>query len=333
VAVYSTHPTAPLALLARTTELKAAEFKGLEDKREVVRIVAMRGSAFMLPTTAAATILSATRTPQEKLGSVLRARGLDLETYRRLAPSVLECCSTPLTRSQLRARLPVPEDAYMVARVLTREGQMLRVGGGLRTDQVKYVAAAAWLGQPFEDIDRAVALAWLARQYLRAFGPARTADFAWWSGCSRREANTALAQVHPEERDGMLLLGEDADAFEHLEPLDPEYVAVLPKWDSYTMGYAPDGRARFIEDRFLSRAYTSVTGSPGATSGDGLPLVLLGGRACATWSHRFDGNRLAVSVAPFEDSPTPRIGEITFQEVATLLGASVLDVTIVPVSH
>jgi hypothetical protein len=128
----------------------------------------------------------------------------------------------------------------------------------------------------------------------------------------------------------MLLLAEDAEAFDHVEPLEPDHMDVLPKWDSYTMGYAPDGRARFIEDRFLNRAYTSVTGSPGATSGDGLPLVLVGGRAVATWAHRFDGNRLSVSVAAFERDTRAPIGEATFQDAASLLGASDLEVTIVP---
>ena len=325
VAVYSTHPTAPLALLARAADLTAAEFKKLDENRQVVRVIGMRGSAFMAPAASGATIFAATALPEARLESTLRTRGLDLETYRRFTQPVLECCATPRTPAQLKACLPVPEDVYMVARVLARQGLILRVNSGsLRTDTLTYVATSGWLGHPFEEVDRAQALAWLAHEYLRAFGPVRVVDFAWWSGCSRREATAALSLSQTVERDGLLLLADDADAFDQTGPSDPDRVDVLPKWDSLTMGYAPDGRQRFIGDEHLSLAYTSVTGSPGATSGDGLPLVLCGGRAVATWSHRFAGQKLEVTVKPFEDTKKAPIGEACFEGVANLLGASSL---------
>jgi hypothetical protein len=330
MAVYSTHPSAPLTLLARTAKLNPAEFKKLEERRAAVRIVGMRGSAFMVPTASAARIFVAAGLPEARLESTLRSRGLDLETYRRLVPAVLECCATPLTPSQLKTCLPVPEDVYMVARVLARQGQILRVNtGSLRTDTLKYVATAAWLGQPLEKFDRGEALAWLACEYLRAFGPARVADFAWWSGCSRREADAAFAHAPTVGRNGLLLLEQDAQSFDRVEPLDPMRVDVLPKWDALTMGYAPDGRQRFIDDRYLSLAYTSVTGSPGATSGDGLPLVLRGGRAVATWSHRFAGQKLSITVAPFPEKKEP-IDEAAFDAVGSLLSAASVEISRVP---
>jgi hypothetical protein len=324
--VYSTHPTAPLSLQTRTTELAAAQFNALEQQRQAVRIPAMRGSAFLVPTSTADVVFSASSTPLEKLGPQLRYGGLDLDTYLRLAPRVLECCATPLTPAQLRTCLPVPEDVYMVARILARQGQVLRVGASLRTDQLKWVATAAWLGRPFEAVDRAEALAWLARAYLRAFGPARVADFAWWAGCTRRAATLAVSQAPAVERDGLLLLEEDTDAFDNVAPIDPCRVDVLPKWDSYTMGYAPDGRERFIDASFLKLAYTSVSGSPGATAGDGLPLVLRGGRAVATWSHRFSGDQMAVNVAPFSEQAKAPIQEAAFSAAAALLGARSLTI-------
>ena len=133
---------------------------------------------------------------------------------------------------------------------------------------------------------------------------------------------TALDRVPTVERDGLLLLEEDVEAFDGIEPIEPDAVDVLPKWDSYSMGYAPDARQRFIDDRFLSLAYTSVVGSPGATSGDGLPLILKGGRAIGSWSHRFAGSRLVVSVAPF---PGCACGA-SFEAVGELLSATAVDV-------
>lgn len=42
-----------------------------------------------------------------------------------------------------------------------------------------------------------------------------------------------------------------------------------------------------------------AAGEAGATAGDSRPLVLRGGRAVASWSHRFAGDRMAVRVTPF----------------------------------
>ena len=323
IAVYSTHPTAPLALLARCNPLTREEFSSLDQQRLVARFPAMRGSSFMISTQAAARVFAAIPPPKSLLAARLQSAGLDVDSYARLTPVVLECCSKPVTRSQILQCASTTDDVYMVARVLAREGRILRVGGGsLRTDQLKYVATAAWLGKEFEPIDNHEALAWLAREYLRAFGPARVADFAWWAGVPRRSARLALSKAATVQHNDMLLLEEDAEVFEACEPLDRNAIDVLPKWDSLTMGYAPDGRQRFIDDTFLPLAYTSVTGSPGATSGDGMPLILRGGRAVATWTQRFDGQRMIVSVQPFEQKT--RLPDDTFGAVGDLLSASSL---------
>ena len=325
IAVYSTHPSAPLTLLPRCASLAPDEFRSMEQQRDVVRITAMRGSSFMVPTRTAATIFAATRVPPAQLARRLQYGGLDPEAYTRLTPKVLECCSTPITPAELRRCAASNEDVYFVARMLAREGRILRIGASLRTDQLKYVATEAWLGHPIEAVDPGQALEWLAGEYLRAFGPARVSDFAWWAGAPRRSALAACARLDSVEQDGLLLLAAEQDAFDAVEPLDPAAVEVLPKWDSYTMAYAPDGRQRLVDDAFLGRAYTSVQGSPGATAGDGLPLVLRSGRAVASWSHRFDGQRLSVTVAPFEGEQLP-YG--TFDAVGQLLSASTIDVTI-----
>ena len=126
IAVYSTHPTAPLALLARSERLERTEFLALEQQKQVVRIVGMRGSGFLVPTETAARILAATLPPPDQLEKVLRPRGLDLETYMRLVPLVLECCARPVTPAELRHCAATDEDVYMVARVLARRGRVLR---------------------------------------------------------------------------------------------------------------------------------------------------------------------------------------------------------------
>jgi hypothetical protein len=90
------------------------------------------------------------------------------------------------------------------------------------------------------------------------------------------------------------------------------------------MAYERSGRQRLIDDEHLPSAYTS-SASPraGATLGDGLPLVLKGGRAAGTWSHRFQGNRMQVVLSPFAgERVTASDFKASFEAIGRLLGAS-----------
>jgi hypothetical protein len=329
VAVYSAHPMGPLALLARSRPFTAERFAEMEQRREALRLPGMRGSIFLLPADMAPRIFAATGQPLEKQERRLRYAGLDVAAYERLKPRILEHTREPTTPSELQAALGADASAVLAMRVMAREGLVLRVGSSVRVDRLRYVATEAWLGHPLEEADPAESLAWLAGEYLRAYGPARVADFAWWSGAGRRAAAAALAGVSVVDVGGGLLLpAEEQAAFEGVEPLASDAVDVLPKWDPYTMGHAPDGRQRLVDDAHLPLSYTTAGTKVGATAGDGLPLLLRGGRAVAAWSHRFDGTRLRVEVAPFEPGALPpAIYDGAFDEVGKLLGFAAVELT------
>ena len=85
-------------------------------------------------------------------------------------------------------------------------------------------------------------------------------------------------------------------------------------------------RRRLVADAHLASAYTTAGSASGATAGDGLPLVLRGGRAVATWSHRFEGNRMRVTVTPFAPDALPSpVDEHTFELIGQLLGATAVE--------
>lgn len=329
--VYSSHPTAPLSLLSRTRAFDAERFTGLESRREAVRLPAMRGSIFLLPAETAPRVFAATRVPIEKLAPRLRYAGLDADGYARLKQRVLEIAREPMTTGALQQALEVDAKAMTGVRIMSREGLVLRLGTSPRTDNLRYVATEAWLGHPLKAADPAESLRWLAEAYLRGFGPARVEDFAWWSGVPRRRAAAALEGAEVVDVGGGLLLPADQRGeFARVEPIDPDAVDLLPKWDAYTMGHPPDGRQRLVEDEHLGRAYSAADSGAGATAGDGLPLVLRGGRAVATWSHRFTGDRMLVTVTPFEPGALPPAYERVFYEVGRLLGASDVEVAAQP---
>ena len=331
IAVYSSQPTAPLALLARCSGFGAADFLALEQRRRAVRIPAMRGSVFLAPVESAARIFAATRVPLELRRANLVYAGVDLADYERLKPRLLELTREPVDARALETEVKSGATLSVLLRTMSREGLILRTSTTARSDQWLYVATEAWLGRPLENVDRDDALGWLAAEYLRAFGPARVEDFAWWAALSKRDAKASLDRCATVDvGDGLLLLEEFAAAFAAVEPLAADATAVLPKWDSYSMAYERGGRGRLVDGQNLTSAYSSPASARyGATLGDGLPLLLRAGRAVATWRPQLQGRRLQVTLQPFAgEQLKPEDYTGAFAEIGRLLDAPTVTVAL-----
>jgi hypothetical protein len=285
----------------------------------------MRSSIFLVPTETAGRVWAVSERRTDKYARNLQHAGLDQEGYARIKARVLKIAREPTATADLQKAIPIEGRLMTAIRLMAYEGLVLRLGGAtLRTDGLRYVATEAWLGGPLEPGDPAEGLAWLADRYLRGYGPARVEDFAWWAGVARARARAALDQTGAVDLgQGLLLPADQRDAYERLEPSDPDAVDALPKWDAYTMGLAPDGRQRLVAPEHQRRVYSQ--GGGGTLPGDGFPILLRGGRAVATWSHRFKGNRMLVEVSPFESLP-PSLYERAFEDVARMLGATAVEV-------
>ena len=307
--MYSSHPSAPLSLRARSREFDFAAVEGL-------RLPAMRGSIHLLPRATAHLAFRALQASRNVEASRMRYFKVTPERYAELRERALAVAADgqPRTAAQLKEEAGGGDEFRYVVGALGREGELVRVGAeGLRSNALRYVRP----DPPIAEADRSEALAWLAGEYLRAYGPARAEDFAWWSGAPAKAAAAALA-AHDTvalER-GLLLRAEDEAALARAPA--PHGVDLLPKWDMLTMGYPRDGRARVVHDDVLGRCYDF--------RGDGLALVLSGGEAIAAWTSRFAGRRMEVEIDWFE-RPGARgrdaIGA-AFEDVAGLLGATSL---------
>ena len=303
VGVYSSHPSAPLSLWARSREFDFAAVDGL-------RLPAMRGSIHLLPRDTAHLAFGAVKVPASVEAARMRYFELTPERYEELREKVLAVAGEPRSSAELKKLVGGGEEMRYVLGAMGREGQLVRVWAeGLRSNALRWV-------RPKPAIRRAArgeALVWLAGEYLRAFGPARVADFAWWSGADRKPAAEALAGLDTIELDdGLLLRREDEAAFAAAKR--PRGLDLLPKWDALTMGYPRDGRGRFASDDVLDRCYDF--------RGDGNPLILRDGHAVAAWSMKFAGKRMEVSVDWF-DGPVKGTRE-AFEELGALLGATSL---------
>ena len=266
IAVYSSHPSAPLSLHARAKKMTGAQFR----KLDVLRLPAMRMSIHLLPAKTAHLAFHATPAPPADRRKRMRHFKFTEKRYEQLRKQILGAATEPLTLPELREKVGAEPDEFKgISAQMTRDGELLRVGAtGLRSNELAYVT------NELEDADAEDALAWLAGEYLRAFGPIRPKDFTWWAGVTANKAKQALAEHDTEELDdGLLIRIEDRKAFEKAR--NPQGVDLLPKWDSYTMGYAPDGRDRFAHPDVVKQCYDF--------RGDGRPVILVDGQAAGTW--------------------------------------------------
>jgi winged helix DNA-binding protein len=270
IGVYSAHPSAPLSLHARAAKFDGTAFRRLD----TLRLPAMRQSIHLLPRKTAHLAFHATPAPQSDRAKRFRHFKLTDKRYEELRAQLLKAAKEPKTQEELRDAVKATDAKELkgVSAQMTRDAELVRVAAGksLRSNELRYVAAT------IEDADADEALAWLAGEYLRAFGPIRAKDFTWWTGVGAKRAKEALAAHDTEELDdGHLILAKDAKDFEKAKPVKGA-VDLLPKWDCLQMGYAPDGRDRFAHPDVIDRCYDF--------RGDGIPVILVDGEAAGTWA-------------------------------------------------
>ena len=207
IAVYSSHPSAPLSLHARAKKMTGAQFR----KLDVLRLPAMRMSIHLLPAQTAHLAFHATPAPPADRKKRMKHFKFTEKRYEELREQILKAATEPLTLPELREKVGAePKEFKGISAQMTRDGELLRIGAkGLRSNELGYVA------NELDEADADEALAWLAGEYLRAFGPIRVKDFIWWAGVTATRAKQALAAHDTEELDdGLLIRAEDRKAFE-----------------------------------------------------------------------------------------------------------------------
>jgi hypothetical protein len=152
----------------------------------------------------------------------------------------------------------------------------------------------------------------VARAYLYRYGPARISDFVWWTGVALERAQQAfLALQLTSLEHGYLILSEDLRAFANIRAVHTNRVTLLPPGDCYTMGYAPDGRQRFVAAEYTSQLYDANGKSHGA--------VLLDGEVIAVW-HMHSTTLQVTPFAPLNPQVHAQIDEQVLQVQRLLAG-------------
>ena len=143
----------------------------------------------------------------------------------------------------------------------------------------------------------------LVRRYLKAFGPASTADLQSWSNA--RNLRPALQELEPELRRfrdeaGRLLL--DLARTPLVDGDMPAPVRFLPKWDTSIMGYAPPERWRILPERYRKRVI--------AVNGDVRQTFTVDGFIAGGWEVERKRDGAVLLLQPFARLPSGARAEL-----------------------
>lgn len=310
VALHGTDPaTVFLSIVARHQQPSVAAIEeALYVKRELVRMLGMRRTMFVVPDELAPVVQAACtraiavqlrRRYQQLLGAAgvlgateVEAWWTDLERdtlaaleRRREATAQELGQEVPSLKTQVRLAegktyAGTQSVATWLLMQLSAEGKIARgrPRGSWISSQYRWAPIDAWLPDGLPVLPTPTAQQTLIDAWLRAFGPGTLADLKWWTGLTLTEVKRALQSLHTVEVD----LGEEtglllADDLETLATPDP-WVALLPALDVTPMAY-------IRREWFL--------GSHGAAlfdrSGNIGPSVWCDGRIVGGWAHRQNG--------------------------------------------
>lgn len=297
VGVYSARPTSWLAVMARNRNLDRKSVLAMENDSELLRIPGMRRSKFLLPGELASKVFAATRLPLANHEWRLRDVGLGLEDYRRLLPALITFSNGVAVRLQdigSALDLPAPQ-ARALTSVATYDGALVRIPAANQwSNRWLYSAAADGLlpgdGVP---LDRDSLLRDIAGRYLEHYGPVTVDDLAWWLAVSKETARALLqacaaCRVADQMWHSQAGLARLEQFLQRDQALASAQIRFLPAWDPLVMGYAPDSRQRDCLELERIGGYD--------TAGNGRPVVLIGGRAVATWKTAAKGSKRFIAV-------------------------------------
>ncbi|HEX3790468.1 MAG TPA: winged helix DNA-binding domain-containing protein [Pseudonocardiaceae bacterium] len=296
-----------LAVLARTRQPDSAAVEdALYERRELVRLLGMRRTMFVVPVAtapvlqAACTDLIAAR-ERKKLLQVIEQYGIatdpagwlrDVEdTALRALAARGTATAAELAQDEPRLRTAIlasPDKSYAAkqnlgTRVLFGLGAQGRIvrgrpRGSWTSSQYTWWPAASWLTSTATDWAAETAQVELVRRWLASFGPGTVEDLRWWTGLTLGQVRTALARIGPAEVDlgGVtgLVLGDDVDPVPEPEP----WVALLPALDPTPMGWNQ-------RDWFLGEHAAALFDRSGNIG----PTVWSDGRIVGGWGQRKDG--------------------------------------------
>ncbi|MFF5225794.1 winged helix DNA-binding domain-containing protein [Dactylosporangium sp. NPDC000521] len=302
VALHATDPaTVHLTVAARTHSTVTTIEDALYEQRTLLRMLGMRRTMYVVPTTTAPVIHAAASltiaAEQRRLltkhltqcgaGDAEFLTDVETATYAALAARGGAATAAQLATDEPRLRtvLEFPQgNQYITSRVLlllAAQGRIIRgrPTGTWTSTQYTWHTLDSWT-PTLEPLDPATARTELARLWLARYGPGTLNDLKWWTGWTMthtRAAVNALDTCTVTLDDGStgIVLADDTDPV----PEPDRWVALLPALDPTMMGWA--GRDFYLGPH--APALFDRTGNPG-------PTIWIDGRVVGGWAQTPTGH-------------------------------------------
>lgn len=307
---------AQLSLWSRVQDLQPGTVEEALRKRTLVKAACMRQTLFLVPSRDLAIFVRGSARRAEKEIRWTLGKGVPSRVVERAIEATLNILDEPLTRAEIAERVsqalgvlrqdvhgggwgsrrkiaavPVGHLVFPVVDLLHLVAARAVVCyGPYRGNEPTFVRADAWVPH-WKDLSPEQAEDLLLRLYLRAFAPATAMDFALWSGMTLREAReiwqrrqAGLASVEVQGWKAEVLQ-EDLDRLARAT-LEQPVVRLLPYFDTYLLGHRERDHLAAGQHRpFIYRPQGWIA-----------PVVLVDGRAVATWEYAREGGQLLVQV-------------------------------------
>jgi hypothetical protein len=306
----------PLTFRARGRRLTAADVhRARTEERSLLRTWVMRKTIHLIASDDAGWLLPLFEPAIEKwsrrrLHQLGLSAGGQAKALRAIARA-LEA-EGPVTRSEASERVAA---AGVKLDTQTRlHVSLLAVTSGIaclgpdRGRQSCLVLRRDWLGD-LPGCDREIALAELARRYLRAFGPATDRDFAAWSGLGLREVRAGLAAIASELAEvrvgevPMLTLARSRRT-----PPGTGQVRLLGAFDTFLLGYTN-------RDFAVPHHHRAALKKGGG--GWIRPVIVRDGEVIGGWRYARKRGGVEVTIPP-EASLSPEVRRAVEREVADI---------------
>lgn len=287
VGIYSNRPTSWQVAMSRNPNITLEQAISMEESENLIRIPGMRKSKFIMKKDLANKVFNAFKMDYSKHEWRLKEGNTTLEEYEKIIKKIKNhTINEAKSLDNIRKDLDISKESIRsIINFATYTGDLLRV-------PTKNIWSNRWIykniNTDFWNIDCNLEeiKKELAERYLYQYGPVTIKDLAWWMNIGKKEASSILKNINSRyiEKDFWIHAKKYKD-FENFENEDVnmgEY-RFLPSWDPLLMGYSPDSIQR------ESLGLKEIDGYD--KSGNGLPIIMLGNKAIATWKIKKKGNK------------------------------------------
>ncbi|MCX6085899.1 MAG: winged helix DNA-binding domain-containing protein [Caldiserica bacterium] len=301
--------------------------QALMTQRSLVKTWCLRGTLHALAADDLALLTGAFTGYHHSVERVVQQMsGIDAATWHAIERDTMQALvHGPLDRTALHAAVPGLRNVPWIGwgedvKDLAYQGELLMVGS--KGPRPVFARRDTWLPRlDFHPMSTAAAHKELLMRYLRAFAPAALADITHWSGLPNaalrdvmRSSPSLFVTVTMNETERPLVaLAEDVDALTGPLPDVPQ-VTLLPKFDALMLAWIDPSR---VLDRKDHPAVYRPAGQIEA-------VVLLRGRAAATWRVKQTPDRTHITVTPIRHISTRARKQVTteFERLGAWSGAS-----------